>query len=195
MWDTLSTDACECIMDNVAVDIVAVTHVHDGTQSYRMTPDERIERLRDFRLLCRVFADRLKPALAMNSSPMAPGHAEMFVEAALRLVFDPPISLHRALISSHTYEFLYSAVYTGSTQKIPHCQAERYYLLLGRVLTRLLKTRAIPWKGIDGVAQEMRLVFHIFKYIDRFYVKRLSLPGISEHLRKAYLDGNLEGTD
>ena len=65
----------------------------------------------------------------------------------------------RALISSHNYEFLYTAVYTGSTQRIPHSQAGRYYTLLGHTLTRLLKTRAIPWKGTDAVAQEMRLTF------------------------------------
>ncbi len=190
MWDTLPSDACECIMNNLGVDIVAVTHVHDGTETYWMTPDERIERLQEFRLLCRAFANGLKSALIFHSSPLSIGHAEMFIEAVLRLVFDPPIALHRALMVNHTYEFLYTAVYTGCTQRDQQNQASRYYRLLGHKLTRLLKTRAIPWKGTDAVAHEIRLLSRIFKYVDRFFVKLHALPVVAERLHKAYLDGD-----
>jgi len=102
--------------------------------------------------------------------------------------------VYKNRISTEEYSKLYTMVYSMCTQKPPnnwseplyknYCDAIKDYLT-ARILPRIkekhdesmLKELVRRW---DNHKLMVRFLSHVFKYLDRFYVKRLSLPELSD---------------
>jgi cullin 1 len=102
--------------------------------------------------------------------------------------------VYKSKISTDQYSDLYTTVYTMCTQKPPnnwsehlynhYCDAVKEYLS-ARILPRIkekhdeamLKELVRRW---DNHKLMIKFLSHVFKYLDRFYVKRLSLPELAE---------------
>ena len=123
--------------------------------------------------------------------PLEEGWAKL--EACLRRVEAGSV------ISSHEYSSLYSTSYTMCTQKPPNNWSEDVYnrwrieaqqfsaravaRLAGKEGDQYVAALFVVLRGFDMYA---RFAEHLLKYLNRFYVPRLSLPGIYEVLAEAF---------
>ena len=102
--------------------------------------------------------------------------------------------VYKSYISTEEYSALYTTVYTMCTQKPPNNWSEHLYnnycdavkdYLSARILPRIkekhdevmLKELVRRWENHKLM---IKFLSHVFKYLDRFYVKRLSLPELAE---------------
>jgi hypothetical protein len=110
--------------------------------------------------------------------------APTFVEGVLRYTADAMAG--RYTITANTYSTLYTRVYTYCTQYPPYNASEGVYDALNTVLHALAVEGAL--QQLDTETKRDRFVvflLHCFKYLDKFYVKRLELPGVETVLREA----------
>lgn len=79
-------------------------------------------------------------------------------------------------ISTEEYSHSYTLVYTICTQKPPYNHSEMCHKFIGDMAEKY----ALP----PGERREafIKYVTCCFKYVDRFYVRRLSLPALSEYM-------------
>jgi hypothetical protein len=79
-------------------------------------------------------------------------------------------------ISTETYSHSYTLVYTICTQKPPHNHSERCYNFLGQMAAKYF----LP----PGKKREIfiKYVTYCFKYLERFYVKRLEVPTLDLYM-------------
>lgn len=134
------------------------------------------------------FATAAKPIAAIFSPPSMKGHGEQLVKSILLNVFFT--CKHWGRVNSHARVIMYTCVYLGATQKPPLNQSRKYYNLLGRTLTNLVREGTIPWKEMSEIQEEIKSLKYIFKYLDRFYVFNFQLPPIQKLIEEAYLAGN-----
>ena len=102
--------------------------------------------------------------------------------------------VYKDKITTDEYSSLYTTVYTMCTQKPPNNWSEHLYnnycdavkdYLAARILPRIkekhdeymLRELVRRW---DNHKLMIRFLSHVFKYLDRFYVKRLSLPELAD---------------
>lgn len=103
-------------------------------------------------------------------------NAELRTKMIFRVAIDAAASKRR--VTPADYTLMYRSVYKCCTQKHPFNQSERIYKALRdhrsllSVLSPENKTRAILF------------LEHVFKYLDRFYVKRVDLWPLKELLSK-----------
>merc|ERR1719424_1071159 len=97
---------------------------------------------------------------------------------------------YKSGITTDEYSKMYTTVYTMCTQKPPNNFSEQLYNNYCDAVKDCLSTRVLPRireKHDEAMLRELvrrwdnhklfiKFLSHIFKYIDRFYVKRLSLP-------------------
>ena len=97
-------------------------------------------------------------------------------------------------ITTDEYSSLYTTVYTMCTQKPPNNWSENLYQNYCEAIKDYLSSRILPHikeKHDESMLKELvrrwqnhtlmiRFLSHVFKYLDRFYVKRLSLPELKE---------------
>ena len=116
-----------------------------------------------------------------------PAYVEHLTEALIRMAYatDPRVEKRSFKTELAIYNYAYCAIYHGCTQKERPRMDERFYNTPRVVLARLLRERAIPWRE-DSADRELRWVTSYYKYIDRFYVKRLSLTPILDMLKEAH---------
>jgi len=102
--------------------------------------------------------------------------------------------VYKNRISTDEYSQLYTTVYTMCTQKPPNNWSEQLYNYYCEAVKEYLTARILPRirvKHDEFMLRELvrrwenhklmiRFLSHVFKYLDRFYVKRLSLPELSE---------------
>jgi len=102
--------------------------------------------------------------------------------------------VYKNRISTDEYSALYTTVYTMCTQKPPNNWSEQLYNYYCEAVKEYLTARILPRireKHDEFMLRELvrrwenhkllvRFLSHVFKYLDRFYVKRLSLPELSE---------------
>jgi cullin 1 len=102
--------------------------------------------------------------------------------------------VYKHKISTDEYSNLYTTVYTMCTQKPPNNWSEHLYNNYCEAVKDYLSARILPRikeKHDDIMLRELvrrwenhklmiRFLSHVFKYLDRFYVKRLSLPELAE---------------
>lgn len=89
-------------------------------------------------------------------------------------------------ITTDHYTMLYTFVYTTCTQKPPHNWSEKLYNML------LRRARAAGEKYAVGTSERevwIRFMAHVFKYLDRFYMKRLTLGNLKEVLEREMTNG------
>tara|TARA_B110001452_G_C15227376_1_gene425335 strand:- start:1697 stop:2398 length:702 start_codon:yes stop_codon:yes gene_type:complete len=116
------------------------------------------------------------------------------VQKIEEILEDMKDGVYRNKISTDEYSNLYTTVYTMCTQKPPnnwsehlynnYCEAVKDYLS-SRILPRIkekhdeymLRELVRRW---DNHKLMIRFLSHVFKYLDRFYVKRLSLPELAD---------------
>jgi hypothetical protein len=170
-------------------------HIHrEQILAYRLTTKEERNRFVEIACLSKAWLMAMQPVLDLHSAPNEEGHGERFIDALLLHVFAPLHSSKRNL-QPENYSFLYTAVYNGATMKPMENQAINYYRLLGHRMTALLRAGVVAWKPIDKVEEEFKSINRLFKYVDRFYVARRSLPPVVERLKAAYLAGNPNNPD
>ena len=194
-WDALPVDLSEKILSISTIEIVAHDDVElplcGGWRVIRMmNHEEQADRILRYARLSKTFAKAFSFLLDIYSHPTASNHAERFVRAALQLVFAQHPCGEPMPMNNKCYQFLYAQIHSACTQKEPHNQAKHYYRLLGRTLTDLLRGGALPWKEIDCVGRELRCAEHLFRYIDRYHVKRYALDPLCVCLQRAYLEGS-----
>ncbi|KAL1524971.1 hypothetical protein AB1Y20_019847 [Prymnesium parvum] len=97
-------------------------------------------------------------------------------------------------ITIDEYSMLYTTVYTMCTQKPPNNWSENLYNNYVEAVKDYLSIRILPRireKHDEYMLRELvrrwknhklmiRFLSHVFKYLDRFYVKRLSVPELAE---------------
>jgi len=102
--------------------------------------------------------------------------------------------VYKTKISTSEYSDLYTTVYTMCTQKPPNNWSEHLYNNYCEAVKEYLQARILPRikeKHDESMLKELvrrwenhkllvRFLSHVFKYLDRFYVKRLSLPELAE---------------
>jgi len=103
-------------------------------------------------------------------------------------------NVYRIRITTEEYSQLYTTVYSMCTQKPPNNWSEQLYNNYCASVKEYLSVRVLPRiraKSNEAMLRELvrrwenhklmiRFLSHVFKYLDRFYVKRLSLPELSE---------------
>jgi len=116
------------------------------------------------------------------------------VQKIEQILEDMQGGVYKSYISTEEYSALYTTVYTMCTQKPPnnwsehlynnYCDAVKDYLsvrILPRIKERheeqMLNELVRRWENHKLM---IKFLSHVFKYLDRFYVKRLSLPELSE---------------
>ena len=194
-WDALPADLSDKILSISAMEIIGHDDVElpelAGRRVIRMmNHKEQANRILRYARLSKAFAKAFSFLLDIYNHPTASNHAERFVAATLRLVFAQHPCGAPMPMSNNCYQFLYAQIHAACTQKEPHNQARHYYRLLGRTLTDLLRGGALPWKEIGCVNKELRRAEHLFRYIDRYHVKRYALDPICVCLQRAYLEGS-----
>lgn len=102
--------------------------------------------------------------------------------------------VYKSYISTEEYSALYTTVYTMCTQKPPNNWSEHLYNNYCEAVKDYLSARILPRikeKHDEAMLRELvrrwenhklmiKFLSHVFKYLDRFYVKRLSLPELAE---------------
>jgi len=102
--------------------------------------------------------------------------------------------VYKNKITTDEYSMLYTTVYTMCTQKPPNNWSEQLYNNYVEAVKDYLSARILPRireKHDEYMLRELvrrwenhklmiRFLSHVFKYLDRFYVKRLSLPELAE---------------
>merc|ERR1719271_2402119 len=105
-------------------------------------------------------------------------------------------------ITTEEYSSLYTTVYTMCTQKPPNNWSEHLYNNYCDAVKDYLSARILPRikeKHDEAMLQELvrrwenhklmiKFLSHVFKYLDRFYVKRLSLPELAEVGSQKFLE-------
>ena len=124
------------------------------------------------RLVNKRYSNAISPFCLGMAMPNAEMRTKMIVNIAIQCVTSPT----DFKISKDDYFMMYMSVFRWCTMKPPLNQSERVYNSLND--QRVLLSEMEP----EGKATVIRLLGHVFKYIDRFYVRRLSLPGVSELL-------------
>ena len=143
----------------------------------------RPERARAFRLLNRAFAEAFRP-LALCTLPIShPRHCEHFVNGVVGIAC--MCALNDVRVGSDLYTCFYTTVYTGCTQKPPANLSERYYEWLSASSCWMCTALGDERVTEDQQRKVLMLIRAIFGYLDRFYVKRLSLDTLSALLTKA----------
>jgi cullin 1 len=113
------------------------------------------------------------------------------IEAILEDMKD---GVYKNRISTDEYSALYTTVYTMCTQKPPNNWSEHLYNNYCEAVKDYLQSRILPRikeKHDEYMLRELvrrwdnhklmiRFLSHVFKYLDRFYVKRLSLPELAD---------------
>ena len=192
VWGSLPFDISTLILAHLASSLVGYSGPDKRSFS---KPKDQHAHILELALLQKAFATSLQPILDLYSTPYEDNHAERFIGATLKFIFGPHLRPNLD-ITNDAHAFLYMRVYESCTRtSMGGCRllktASRYYSLLSRMLTDLLRTRALPWKGLDAVRdKEMRLLLNIFKYIDRYFVTQFHLDALSVCMERAYLDGD-----
>ena len=102
--------------------------------------------------------------------------------------------VYKDKITTDEYSALYTTVYTMCTQKPPNNWSEHLYNNYCEAVKEILTSRILPRikeKHDEFMLRELvrrwdnhklmiRFLSHVFKYLDRFYVKRLSLPELAD---------------
>ena len=194
-WDALPADLSDKILSLATMDIIAHEDVElpelAGWRVIRtIDHEQQADRIVRYARLSKTFARAFCFLLDLYSRPTDNDHANRFVGAVLRLVFARHPCGTSMPMNSKCYQFLFTQIHAACTHKDPHNQAPHYYRLLGRTLTDLLKGGVLPWKEIDCVSRELRRAEALFRYIDRYHVKRYALHPICICLQRAYLEGS-----
>ena len=141
------------------------------------------------RLVNKSFAAQLRSMLWIFCPGMHPGFVEHFVEGLMRYTAENVSLLYKDKICYFTtpvYSQLYSRVYAVCTYKPPHNKSEGLYCALYHKVVKLVKDGTLA--DITGEKRNLfiRFLAQVFKYLDRFYVKRLSLPDVRANLVDAF---------
>ena len=141
------------------------------------------------RLVNKSFAAQLRSMLWIFCPGMHPGFVEHFVEGLMRYTAEG-VSLwykdETYYFTTPVYSQLYSRVYIVCTYKPPHNKSEGLYYALYHNVVKLVKDGTLA--DITGEKRDLfiRFLTQVFKYLDRFYVKRLSLPDVRANLVEAF---------
>jgi len=138
---------------------------------------------REFRLLNRAFAEAFWP-LALCTLPIThPRHSEFLVRGVVSIACMSVLNGVR--VGSDMYTHCYTTVYNGCTQKPPHNLSWCYYEWLSASSATLHTALGDQRVTEDQQRKILMLIRAVFSYLDRFYVKRLSVGTLSVLLTKA----------
>jgi len=143
-----------------------------------------VECAREFRLLNRAFARAFRP-LALCTLPIThPNHSEFLVQGVVSIAC--MCALNGARVGSDMYTHCYTTVYNGCTQKPPNNLSESYYKWLAESSATLHTALGNERLTEDQQLKALALIRAIFKYLDRFFVKRHGIKPVSELVAEAF---------
>lgn len=150
------------------------------------------ERFLNARLISKPFAAQLRHWPWLFCPATHPGFVDHFVDSVLRYVAKLVTMLHSGKVPANdlknvaVYSSLYSRVYDACTMKAPNNKSHGLYCALSEKVHSLVQDGTLA--DIEGVLRVVyiRFVGHVFKFLDRFYVRRLSLPELKPHLEAAF---------
>ena len=130
------------------------------------------------------FYDVVMPVRYLLCPRHNPYHAKSFVKGVyLYATFQ--ITNH-APLTTDFYSHLYSIVFHGCTRKGAENETERYYAALESQMKTLVRNGDINLTSPEERGWLLLFIGHVFKYLDRFYVKRLLLPKLDWSLEHWY---------
>ena len=146
------------------------------------------------RCINRTFRSALRPVFLLTCPITNPNFPSIWVEGLLRLAGEMTPNFYRELMTPTTYSSLHGTVHSACVRKPNRMNASMadkpcqraLYNALGTTLTALLKDGTLRWITGQERAAYVHFVRNIFSYLDRFYVKRLSLPSLEQHLTQAF---------
>jgi len=140
------------------------------------------------------FYDVMVPVRYLLCPHSSPYHAKSFVKGVY--LYTTYQINNGTLLQTRFYSHLYGIVFHGCTRKGAANETERYYAALESQMTTLVRNGAINLTSPEERGWLLRFIYHVFKYLDRFYVKRLLLPKLDwslEHWYKEALQPRLLG--
>lgn len=146
--------------------------------------DASTARLRALFQLNHAFHDCMQPLRYLLCPLDNPHHAKSFVKGMF-LAANDQICRGAPLITPF-YSHLYGTVYTGCTRKAPNNLTESYYEALESQMKALVLNGTISFDKVEERSWFFLFIYHVFRYIDRFYVVRLMLPKLQWSLRHWY---------
>jgi len=130
------------------------------------------------------FYNLMVPVRYLLCPPSSPYHAKSFVKGMY--LFTTYQINNGALLQTRFYSHLYGIVFHGCTRKGPLNETERYYDALEKQMKALVHNGDINLTCPEERGWLIRFMYHVFKYLDRFYIKRLSLPKLEWSLEHWY---------
>lgn len=160
--------------------------VRDRVYEHGVRCDAMLQMVTSVRQLNHSFADCMQPLRYMLCPLQNPHHANSFVKGVILAAWDQII--RGAPLLCPFYSSLYTTVYMGCTNKPPGNQAERYYNALASRLKELVRegTVAPINTKTEEVAWLLLFLYHVFRYLDRYYVQRMSYPRLTLSLKHWY---------
>ena len=153
---------------------------------------DELKHVRTMRLINKTFASTWAPALNILCPTSHPKHAPFFVEGVIWFLCDR--MSRQSWLTADCYANFYATVWKGATRnpKTPGGNhSERYYNALGAKLTAMIENGAIGPFTDDQRERMIKTLLVIFAVIDRFYVKRVSLPELKYYLPEAISIGEV----
>ena len=179
-WDWLPPEVADQIGQELAKRVFG--------SPYDVINPTTIQYMRDLRWLCAAFARGLRWYMYICTHRTQPNYVENVTEGLLRRAYAVDMRVEKRLYATEMalFNYAYTAVYNGCTQKERPRLDERFYNTLRTVLARLLREGAIPWRE-HSENRELRLMAAYYKYLDRYYVKRFALGSVFDMLQETYL--------
>jgi len=158
--------------------------VRDRVYEQGVRSDATLQMLTNVRQLNHSFAKCMQPLRYLLCPHHNPHHAKSFVKGVILAAWDQII--RDAPLLTPFYSSLYTTVYTGCTLKMPMNETVRYYDALATQLKELVQNGTVTPTKPEEVTWLLRFLFHVFRYLDRFYTRRMSYPKLSWSLDDWY---------
>ncbi len=174
LWDSLPAELANRV----------TLMVRDRVYEQGVSSVATLQMLAKVRQLNHSFADCMQPLRYLMCPHNSPYHAKSFVKGVILAAWDQII--RDAPLLTSFYSSLYTTVYTGCTLKSPWNETERYYHALASQLKELVRNGTVAPTKIEEVTWLLLFLNHVFKYLDRYYVKRMSYPKLALSLKHWY---------
>lgn len=181
-WESLPLE----LQDRIVCDLDRVIICRD----YKILQQERLQEcFSNARLISKAFAAKLRHWLWLFCPTKHPGFADHFVEGLLRFTAKAFTYWYKhqvSTISTGFYSLVYTRVYEACTNKPPHNKSEALYNALFDKVRDLATDGTLA--DMTGAKRNrfLRFHMHVFKYLELFYLRRLSLPDIPTHMAAAF---------
>ena len=174
LWDSLPEELANRI----------TLMVRDRVYEYGVSCNATRQMLANVRQLNHSFANCMQPLRYLLCPVHNSHHAKSFVKGVILAAWDQII--RDAPLLTDFYSSLYTTVYTGCTFKSPWNETERYYNALATQLKEQVRNGTVAPTKPEEVTWLLRFLYHVFRYLDRYYTRRMNYPKLTWSLDDWY---------